>query len=131
MKKIALLTFSCLLIINFTHAQNSGHKHAANNEERVEERATLMMKKYGFPQSIWTKLVAIKLQRLNAADMAKATKPMNREEFINANKIYKAELKNLLTPQQFIMVQRDWNSKMDKHEKGRDRDDFFDVYEDD
>lgn len=129
----------CLILLSFLvfcslSAQSAdrerGSKNVKRNEEIASERAAAMIKEYGFPHNMRVPIAALKLKRMNSAEMAKSSKPINKEALVEANREYRVGMKNLLTPQQYLMVQREWNAIFEKHNKGRSKDEFFDIFED-
>lgn len=133
MKKWSFLVALIVLVFSSLFAQSGDRergKNAKRNEDIASERAAAMIKEYGFPQSMRVPIAALKLKRLNSADMAKSSKPINKEALVEANRAYRTGMKNLLTPQQFLMVQRDWNDRFEKQSKIRARDEEFDMFED-
>jgi len=128
----------CLILLSFLvfcslSAQSGdrerGSKNVKRNEEIASERAAAMIKEYGFPHNMRVPIAALKLKRMNSAEMAKSSKPINKEALVEANREYRVGMKNLLTPQQYLMVQREWNAIFEKHNKGRSKDEFFDIFE--
>lgn len=128
----------CLILLSFLvfcslSAQSAdrerGSKNVKRNEEIASERAAAMIKEYGFPHNMRVPIAALKLKRMNSAEMAKSSKPINKEALVEANREYRVGMKNLLTPQQYLMVQREWNAIFEKHNKGRSKDEFFDIFE--
>jgi len=129
----------CLILLSFLvfcslSAQSGdrerGSKNVKRNEEIASERAAAMIKEYGFPHNMRVPIAALKLKRMNSAEMAKSSKPINKEALVEVNRAYRTGMKNLLTPQQFLMVQRDWNDRFEKQSKIRARDEEFDMFED-
>jgi hypothetical protein len=133
MKKWSFLVALSVLVFSSLFAQSGDRergKNAKRNEDIASERAAAMIKEYGFPQNMRVPIAALKLKRLNSAEMAKSSKPINMEALVKANREYRVGMKNLLTPQQYLMVQREWNAIFEKHNKGRSKDEFFDIFED-
>jgi hypothetical protein len=123
MKRASVL-FTCLLITGFSAmAQRGNDGNRQSPQERAERQAKVMKVDLDLSPAQYEKLLTLNLKRSEEAT-AKRTemkKEMegNREAMKAEREVYKAELKIILTPEQFEEHEAMMKERMEKRGKGR------------
>jgi Spy/CpxP family protein refolding chaperone len=123
MKKASVL-FICMLFVGFAAtAQRGGDGNRQSPQERAERQAKVMKVDLNLDAAQYEKLLALNLKQ---ADKASATRAEMKEEMKENREAmkaerdnYKAELKTILTPEQFEKNEAMMKERMGKRGQGR------------
>lgn len=123
MKKVSVL-FICLLIAGFSAtAQRGGNGNRPSPEERAERQAKLMKVDLNLDEAQYQKLLALNLKQAKKATAKRTEKREEMEQQREAMKAerdaYQAELKTLLTPEQFEKHEAMMKEREEKRGQGR------------
>ncbi len=131
MKRIMMMVVALLVSATAVNAQAQKATMKAKNADSKVERAEMtvedmakkrtdgMIKRFGFPQSLYAKIYPLQLNRINEMHKARATEPMDKTAMRVASETYKTSLQKVLTPAQFQQVKQAWAEARAKHKEGK------------
>jgi len=117
MKTVKILSLTLLmsvLCVGMTFAQQQGQKVKATPEERAAKRMEMMKQTLNLTPDQVTKLQAIQTEFAKDQDQAQAAKKGNWQDMKAKREAYDAQVKEILTPEQYQKYQDLRASKMKK-----------------